>query len=130
MEPFTPRTFAPVAPLQVAPAGPYATLSECEAVLADTLRGVELGGYDELVCAQLVSQLNMPMLRALVSLFERVRTAGILDAVDAEAQLRSRHPKPAHHHVDRGIASVPPRDARLYLRVVPGNASPDFPDGQ
>jgi hypothetical protein len=52
------RHFAPVAPLHTQPAGPYATPGECEEVLSDALRGVVLGGYDELICGWLVQSID------------------------------------------------------------------------
>ncbi|MGC9667101.1 hypothetical protein ACNTMW_11165 [Planosporangium sp. 12N6] len=74
--------FTPVAPLHTQPVGPYATPGDCEAVLSDALRGVVLGGYDELICAWLVRHLDLSTLRVLISLLERVRVAGAYEAGD------------------------------------------------
>jgi hypothetical protein len=119
------RHFAPVAPLHVQPAGPYATPGDCADALADALRGVALGGYDELICAWLVQQLDLPTLRVVVSLMERIREAGNLEAVEAENALRARHPQPSHHPVDRGVAPIPQQDHGRYYGT-PGNAGPGF----
>jgi hypothetical protein len=99
------RQFVAIMPLHTEPGGPFITPGEREEVLSDALRGVVLGGYDELVCAWIVQNFNLPTLRVIVSLIERVREAGNQEAVDAELALR--HPQPAHRHADRGIAQVP-----------------------
>jgi hypothetical protein len=100
------RQFTPVAPLHTAPLGPSVSRTDVEDAMADALRGVVLGGYDEIVCSRLVRQLDLTSLRTLVSMIERVREAGNLEAVDAEITLH--RPQPRHRQVDRGTAQVPP----------------------
>jgi hypothetical protein len=106
------RHFAPVAPLHTQPAGPYATPGECEEVLSDALRGVVLGGYDELICSWLVQSLDLSTLRVLVSLMERIRVAGIQVA---GIQEDAGNAPAARHAV-----------AQPYGRGAPGNAGPGY----
>jgi hypothetical protein len=71
-------------------------------VLSDALRGVVLGGYDELICGWLVQSIDLSTLRVVVSLIERIRAAGIQEAVDAENAQRGRHAAP-HQYGHRGV---------------------------
>ncbi|GAA1818521.1 hypothetical protein GCM10009835_43250 [Planosporangium flavigriseum] len=120
--------FAPVAPLHVQPVGPYATPGDCADVLADALRGVALGGYDELICVWLVQRLDLSTLRVLVSLLERVRQAGNREA--AATVLPDRHPQPPNRHADGGAAPLPRRNDRHGRYDGPGftagNSGPGF----
>ncbi|HEV7897279.1 MAG TPA: hypothetical protein VGP31_05490 [Planosporangium sp.] len=84
------RHYGPVRPLHTAPSGPYVTPGRREEGLSDVLRGVELGGYDEQIMAWMVRMLDDGTLRTIVSLIERVRGAGMIEAVDAENALPSR----------------------------------------
>jgi hypothetical protein len=74
------RQFVAIVALHAPPAGPLVTPGECEEALSDALRGVVLGGYDEMVCAWMVRSFNLTTLRVTVSLIERVRAAGMEDA--------------------------------------------------
>jgi hypothetical protein len=121
------RNFAPVAPLHVQPVGPYATPGDCADVMADALRGVVLGGYDDLICAWLVQHLDVSTLRVIVSLMERIREAGNLEAVEAENALRARHSQ--QRQADLGVAPIPQRhDRHGHYRApgLPGNSGPGF----
>lgn len=74
---FTARQYTAVEPLHHAPSGPYVDRGRREEALADALRGVELGAYDEQIVAWMSSMLDDPTLRTIVSLLERVRIAGV-----------------------------------------------------
>lgn len=95
MESMRARQFVAISALHTDPdkVMPYATPAERADALADALRGVVLGGYDELICAWMVAHLNVSALRVILSLMERVRGAGMVEAVDAENALRARHPQ-------------------------------------
>ncbi|NJC70970.1 hypothetical protein HC031_14785 [Planosporangium thailandense] len=119
------RHFAPVAPLHVLPAGPYATPHDCADALTDALRGVERGGYDELICAWLVQRLDVSTLRVIVSLIERVREAAIRQAVEDQL-VRDPHPQPKHRHAGREGAPIPRQNNHPGYYGPPGNAGPGF----
>ncbi|NJC82188.1 hypothetical protein [Planosporangium mesophilum] len=70
--------------------GPSVNRSDIEDAISDALRGVVLGGYDEIVCGRLVRQLDVTSLRTLVSMTERVRTAGMVEALDLENAIHAR----------------------------------------
>lgn len=106
------RQFVAIVPLHTAPRGPYVTPGEREEALSDALRGVVLGGYDEQIAAWMVQILDVPTLRVIVSMIERVRAAGMQEAVDAENALRANHPQPRHRAVGR--------------YGVPGNSGPGY----
>lgn len=91
MQPMTARQYAPIERLDQEPmARPYVpvTRAQRESALHDALRGVELGDYDQRIMAWLLRILDDGTLRTVVSLIERVRTAGVKDALDAEAALQ------------------------------------------
>lgn len=98
------RHYAPVAPLDTEPLGPYTEPAQREEALRDALRGVELGNHDERIVAWALRAFDNSTLRVIVSWLERTRGAGIQEAVDAENELRRRHPNLGHHH--RGIAEA------------------------
>lgn len=65
--------YAPKGPLERVPAGAYVPPGQRADALADALRGVELGAYDEQIVAWMVRMLDDPTLRTIVSLALRVR---------------------------------------------------------
>jgi hypothetical protein len=73
--------YAPTGPIDEMPAGPYADYSVREEALSHALRGVEMGGYDELIKGWLLRHLDNPTMRTLVSLIERARGAGMVDTL-------------------------------------------------
>lgn len=73
---FTARQYTAIEPLHRAPSGPYVDRGRREEALADALRGVELGAYDEQIVAWMLRMLDDSTLRTIVSLLERVRAAG------------------------------------------------------
>lgn len=114
------RQFVAIVALHAQPVGPYVTPGEREEALSDALRGVVLGGYDELVCAWMIRTLDVPTMRVIVSIIERVRAAGIQEAVDAELALRARHPQPPQTYGQH------PRQRAIGRHHVPGNSGPGF----
>lgn len=84
------RDYASINPLHAAPSGPYVDPGHREEALSDALRGVELGAYDEQIKAWMVRFLDDSTLRTIVSLIERVRAQGMLDALAVEAALQAR----------------------------------------
>jgi hypothetical protein len=85
------RQYVAIEPLHEMPAGPWVPYNDRADALADALRDVELGGYDQLIMGWLVRHLDNPTMRTLVSLIERVRGAGLLAAVELEAALQERN---------------------------------------
>jgi hypothetical protein len=71
--------YVPIEALNSAPTGPHVPAAEREDALRDALRGVDLGGHDELVVGYLARHLDQPTMRTLVSLVERARGAGMVD---------------------------------------------------
>jgi hypothetical protein len=87
------RHFAPVAPLETEPIGPYTDPEQREETLRDALRGVDLGTYDERMVAWTLKRFDNSTLRVLVSWIERTRTAGMVEVLDADNVLRARLPR-------------------------------------
>jgi hypothetical protein len=87
------RHYAPVAPLETEPIGPYTDPEQREEALRDALRGVELGTYDERMLAWTLKQFDNSTLRVFVSWMERARTAGMVDVLDADNVIRARLPR-------------------------------------
>jgi hypothetical protein len=87
------RHYAPVAPLETEPLGPYTDPEQREEALRDALRGVELGRYDERMLAWTLKQFDNSTLRVFVSWMERARTAGMVDVLDADNVIRARLPR-------------------------------------
>jgi hypothetical protein len=87
------RHFAPVAPLETEPIGPYTDPEQREEALRDALRGVDLGTYDERMVAWTLKRFDNSTLRVLVSWIERARTAGMVEVLDADNVLRARLPR-------------------------------------
>ncbi|MCW2640446.1 MAG: hypothetical protein JWP76_2752 [Dactylosporangium sp.] len=87
------RHYAPVAPLETEPLGPYTDPEQREEALRDALRGVELGRYDERMLAWTLRQFDNSTLRVFVSWMERARTAGMVDVLDADNVIRARLPR-------------------------------------
>jgi hypothetical protein len=84
------RHYAPVAPLDTEPLGPYTDPEQREEALRDALRGVDLGTYDEKMIAWVLKRFDNSTLRVLVSWMERARTAGMVDVLDADNLIRAR----------------------------------------
>jgi hypothetical protein len=84
------RKYVAIEPLQEAPTGPDVDPTDRAEALLDALRGVELGAYDNQAIGWLIMKADQPILRTLVSLFERTRSAGAVDLLDAQSALR-RH---------------------------------------
>jgi hypothetical protein len=84
------RHYAPVAPLDTEPLGPYTDPEQREEALRDALRGVDLGTYDEKMIAWVLKRFDNSTLRVLVSWMERARTAGMADVLDADNVIRAR----------------------------------------
>jgi hypothetical protein len=70
------RDYVAVEPLHKEPPGAFVDRAGKEAVLADALRGVEMGSYDERIVRWLAGYADDSTLRTIVSLIERVREAG------------------------------------------------------
>jgi hypothetical protein len=87
------RHFAPVAPLETEPVGPYTDPEQREEALRDALREVDLGRYDERMIAWTLRQFDNSTLRVLVSWIERARTAGMVEILDADSIIRARLPR-------------------------------------
>lgn len=87
------RHFAPVAPLETEPVGPYTDPEQREEALRDALREVDLGRYDERMIAWTLRQFDNSTLRVLVSWIERARTAGMVEILDANSIIRARLPR-------------------------------------
>jgi hypothetical protein len=84
----TAQAFAPVCALETEPLGAYTEQSEREEALRDALRDVELGRYDDRAIEWMAHRLDNSMLRVVVSWLERVRGAGMVNLLDAEAAMR------------------------------------------
>lgn len=87
------RQFVAAEPLHTEPATPWATPEDREAALVDALRGVELGAHDERIVDWMLRLFDVGTLRTVVSLFERVRDAGMVQVLDTENALRDRRPR-------------------------------------
>ncbi len=80
----TVHKFVAVQPLDEEPSvRPYrpVTRAQREEALADALRGVELGSWDKRILAWMPRTFDDGTLRTIVSLFERVREAGMRDVL-------------------------------------------------
>jgi hypothetical protein len=87
------RHYAPVAPLETEPIGPYTDPEQREEALRDALRGVELGRYDERMIAWTLKQFDNSTLRVFVSWIERARTEGMVEVLEADNVIRARLPR-------------------------------------
>lgn len=85
------REFAPVERLDTAPDADEASPQERHEAVEDALREVELGAFDRAAMDSLVWRLDLPTLRAVVSLFERIRRAGRVEMLNVEAVLHEEH---------------------------------------
>lgn len=61
-----------------------------EELLADALRGVELGAHDERVVAWLARTLDVPTVLTVVSWLQRVRAEGMVEVIAVEGELLRR----------------------------------------
>jgi hypothetical protein len=82
--------YAPIAPLDTEPIGPYTEPQQREEALRDALRDVDMGTYDERILRWTIRSLDNSTVRVLVSWLERVRGAGMVEVLDAENALK-RH---------------------------------------
>jgi hypothetical protein len=57
------RDFAPVAPLDTEPLGPFTDPEQREEALRDALRGTDLGTYDERIIEWTIKRFDNSMLR-------------------------------------------------------------------
>jgi hypothetical protein len=91
-KPMRAHHYAPIAPLDTEPVGPYTDPQQREEALRDALRGVDLGTYDERMIAWTLRTLDNSSVRVVVSWLERTRGAGMINLLDAEAELQKRRP--------------------------------------
>jgi hypothetical protein len=112
--------FTTIGPLDVEPSSPYIPLPERREVFADALRGVDLGDYDKDRIEWMLRTWDISIQQFIVSLFERVRQAGLVDLAKSEVELARQ----------QGLPRVPLTADDEYVareRRMHGNSGPGGP---
>jgi hypothetical protein len=104
MDARTTRQLPPVppGPLEEQPEGAYIMADLRRQLLLRALRDIELGAYDRRLVDQAAQHLDSATFRAVLSLLDRTRMAGMLSSLDLQQQIHDRARRRPLDHVEPG----------------------------